>query len=93
MFLADDVAESIGWSTGSPFQQEMAFADLVLGVLGFGALRQRDGFRVATVLATAILGIGATVVHVLDIATTGNLAPGNTIQNIGNVLDHWCWSC
>jgi len=28
MFRANQVAASIGWSPGSPFQQEVAFADL-----------------------------------------------------------------
>ena len=87
LFLADLVAAAIGWPPGSPFQREMAFANLALGVLGVGALRQRDGFRTATVLATAVLGLGATVVHLMDVAATGNLAPGNTVQNLGNVLD------
>jgi peptidoglycan/LPS O-acetylase OafA/YrhL len=47
---------------------------------------RRDGFREATVLAVAVLGIGATIVHARDIIETGNLAPGNTIQNIANLL-------
>ena len=33
-FLSDLVAQSIGWETGSPFQLEMGFANLTLGVLG-----------------------------------------------------------
>ncbi|MES0361085.1 MAG: DUF6790 family protein, partial [Anaerolineales bacterium] len=33
LFLSDQVAESIGWSIGSPFQLEMGFANLALGVL------------------------------------------------------------
>ena len=39
------------------------------------------------ILATTILGLGATTVHLWDIAAAGNLAPGNTIQNVGNLLD------
>jgi hypothetical protein len=35
----------------------------------------------------AVIGFGATTVHLLDIAATGNLAPGNTIQNVSNVTD------
>jgi uncharacterized membrane-anchored protein YitT (DUF2179 family) len=87
LFLSDLVAESIGWPGGSPFQLEMAFANLILGVLGLMAVGRRDGFRLATVIAVSILGIGATFVHLQDIALHGNLAPGNTIQNIGNLLD------
>ena len=32
-FLADLVAQSIGWPPGSPFQREVAFANLTLGAL------------------------------------------------------------
>jgi hypothetical protein len=32
------------------------------------------------------LGVGATVVHAMDVIESGNLAPGNTIQNISNLL-------
>lgn len=86
VFAADAVAESIGWPTGSPFQQEMGFANLALGVLGLVAAARRDGFREATVIAVAVVGVGATVVHVDDIVENGNLAAGNSIQNIGNLL-------
>ena len=85
-FLSESVAESIGWPTGSPFQLEVAFANLTVGVLGIVAVGRRDGFREATVIAVTIFGVGATIVHVMDIIETGNLAPGNTIQNIGNLL-------
>jgi hypothetical protein len=86
LFLSDQVAESVGWPTGSPFQLEMGFANLVLGVLGIIAVGRRDGFREATVIAVAIVGFGATVVHIIDILETGNLAPGNTIQNFANLV-------
>ena len=86
VFLSETVTESIGWPTGNPFQYEVGFANLALGVLGIVAVGRRDGFREATVIAVTIFGLGATIVHVRDIIETGNLAPGNTIQNIGNLL-------
>ncbi|KAA3644895.1 MAG: hypothetical protein DWQ07_15955 [Chloroflexi bacterium] len=85
LFLSDIVAEGIGWEPGSPFQLEMGFANLALGVLGLIATARRDGFREATVVAVTVIGVGATIVHLIDIAETGNLAPGNTIQNIANL--------
>jgi hypothetical protein len=86
LFTPDAVAESIGWAKGSPFQQEVGFANLALGVLGLIAAGRRDGFREATVIAVAIMGVGATVVHVIDILQEANLAAGNSIQNVANLL-------
>ena len=33
-----------------------------------------------------VLGEGATIVHARDIIENGNLAPGNTLQNVSNLL-------
>jgi 4-amino-4-deoxy-L-arabinose transferase-like glycosyltransferase len=85
-FISDVVAASIGWEAGSPFQLEVAFTNLTLGVLGIVATGRRDGFREATVLAVTIFAVGATIVHILDIVATGNLAPGNSLQNVSNLL-------
>jgi hypothetical protein len=86
VFTPDAVAESIGWPQGSPFQQEMGFANLALGILGLVAAGRRDGFREATVVTVTIVGVGATVVHIIDILQEGNLAAGNSIQNVANLL-------
>jgi peptidoglycan/LPS O-acetylase OafA/YrhL len=64
----------------------VGFANLALGVLGIVAMGRRDGFREATVIAVSVLGLGATIVHVIDIFETGNLAPGNTLQNVSNLF-------
>lgn len=85
-FMADLIAESIGWPAGSPFQLEIAFANLAIGVLGILAVGRRDGAREAAVTAATIFSVGATVVHLMDIAATGNLAPGNTLQNFNNLV-------
>jgi 4-amino-4-deoxy-L-arabinose transferase-like glycosyltransferase len=83
VFISDPVAESIGWPTGNPFQLEVGMANLALGIV---AMSRRDGFREATVIAATVLGVGVTLVHVMDVIDSGNLAPGNTIQNISNLL-------
>ncbi len=86
VFTPEAVAESIGWPKGSPFQQEMGFANLALGILGLVAAGRRDGFREATVTAVTIVGVGVTAVHFIDILQEGNLAAGNSIQNVANLL-------
>lgn len=85
-FLSDTVDQSTGWPKGNPFQLEVGFANLAVGVLGIVAMGRRDGFREATVIAVSVLGVGATIVHAIDIIETGNLAPGNTLQNVSNLL-------
>lgn len=85
VFISEPVARSIGWETGSPFQLEVGFANLAIGLLGAVAAERRDGFREATVVAATVFALGATIVHLMDIAATGNLAPGNTLQNVSNI--------
>src|SRR5919206_396357 len=53
-FRADETARSIGWPTGNPFQEEIAFANLGFGVLGLLCSRMRGSFWTAT-------GIGGSV--------------------------------
>jgi len=33
-FISDVIAESVGWPAGNPFQLEVAFANLAIGILG-----------------------------------------------------------
>jgi hypothetical protein len=63
-FISDSVAKSIGWPTGNPFQLEVGFANLAIGILGIIAMGRRDGFREATVIAVTVFGVGATIVHI-----------------------------
>ncbi len=86
LFISDIVAQSIGWPSGNPFQLEVGFANLAIGILGIVAMGRRDGFREATVIAVTVFGVGATIVHFMDIIETGNLAAGNTLQNVSNLL-------
>ena len=53
-FMADKVAATIGWAPGSPFQFEVAVANLAFGVLGVLCIRFRDGFWLATGIGYAI---------------------------------------
>jgi hypothetical protein len=53
-FFADQVAESIGWAIGSPFQREVAFANLAEGILGLMCLKWRGSFWLATIVSYSI---------------------------------------
>jgi len=76
-FLADRVAAEIGWATGSPFQQEVAFANLAVGFLGITCIWLRGNYWIATVIVATIFLWGAAYGHVMDIVMHGNYAPGN----------------
>jgi len=81
-FLADQVAASIGWAKGSPFQFEVAVANLAFGVLGILCVFFRDGFWLATGTGYAVFLFGAAFGHIREVLTAGNLA----INNAGPVL-------
>lgn len=76
-FAATEVAESIGWPTGNPFQTEVAVANLAVGTLGILCYWIRGDFWTATVIATSIWLLGAATIHVVEIVNAGNYNPGN----------------
>ena len=76
-FMADLVAEKIGWPAGSPFQFEVAVANLAFGVIGLMAVRFRGGFRLATATGYALFLLGAAAGHVREIVVKGNFSGYN----------------
>ncbi|MDD1727650.1 MAG: hypothetical protein LUQ50_01105 [Methanospirillum sp.] len=82
LFFADRVAQSIGWPAGNPFQQEVAFANLAIGMLGLLALRIPGTFRIATLTAYAVFMIGDGIVHIWQIVSAGNWS----VNNAGLIL-------
>ena len=76
-FLSAQVAANIGWAPGSPFQLEVAFANLSIGVLGILCYWIRDNFWTATVISSSIFLFGAAYGHIINILQYANYAPGN----------------
>lgn len=70
-------AAAVGWSD-SPFQFEVAVADLSFGVLGLLSFRASIGFRLATVLGSTIWLWGDAVGHIYQITKFNNYATGNS---------------
>jgi hypothetical protein len=62
---------------GSPFQFEVAIANLMLGVLGFMCLWFEADVWLVTIISTTIFGWGAAYGHIRDIMLNHNYAPGN----------------
>ena len=75
--FAEQVAESIGWPAGNPFQAEVAVANLAVGTLGILCYWIRGNFWTATVIATSVWLLGAATIHVVEIVAEGNYNPGN----------------
>jgi hypothetical protein len=75
--FASDVAASIGWPAGNPFQTEVGFANLAIGIVGFACFWRYD-FWLPAVIAKAVFAGGAGLTHVLDLVRAGNLAPNNS---------------
>jgi hypothetical protein len=80
--FAAQVAESIGWAAGNPFQQEVAFTNLAIGVLGMLSIRMKQQFRLATIISFSIFIIGAGIKHMYQLVFFNNTA----INNAGPVL-------
>ena len=75
-FRAREIALGIGWPPGSPFQFEVAMANLAFGVLGILCIWQRGGFWTATGVGWAVFLLGCAYGHVREMLA-GNFAPMN----------------
>lgn len=74
--FASDVAATIGWPAGNPFQTEVGFANLAIGIVGFACFWRYD-FWLPAIAAKSVFAWGAGMTHVMDIVRTGNLSPNN----------------
>ena len=76
VFFAEQAAASIGWAN-TPFQYEVGVANLGLGLAAIYAAFKGFEARLAVAIVGACFLIGAGIIHIVDIAGQGNLAPGN----------------
>ena len=74
---AAETARSIGWALGSPFQFEVAMANLGFGIAGILCIWLGGLFWWATAIASGAFSLGAAYGHIRDIVVSGNMAPGN----------------
>lgn len=81
-FIADEIARKIGWQPGSPFQFEVAVADLSWGICGLLCIWLRQGFWTATGIGSSVFFLGCAFGHIRQIIQEGNMA----IYNAGPVL-------
>jgi hypothetical protein len=76
VFFGETAAAFIGWAD-SPFQQEVGFASLGMGVVGLLAFRGSFDMRLASIVGPACFLWGAAGVHIYEMITAHNFAPGN----------------
>jgi hypothetical protein len=82
-FMPSVSAGQIGWQT-SPFQHEVAVANLGFGILCILAFSASYGFRLASVIGISIWLWGDAIVHIRQMIVAKNFSPGNA--------GPWFWS-
>ena len=73
---------AIGWAA-SPFEYEVAVADLALGLIAVLSFNASYGFRLATVIANSVFLLGCAFNHIYLLVMQGNF-------NVGNA-GSWLW--
>lgn len=76
VFFGEMAAGFIRWAD-SPFQTEVGFASLGIGIAGVLAFRAGLPFRVAAFIPPAVFSLGAAGGHVYQMITEHNYSPGN----------------
>jgi hypothetical protein len=76
VFFGKMAAGFIGWAD-SPFQREVGFASLGFAVVGLLAFKGSFDLRLAAILGPACFLWGAAGVHVYEMISAHNFAPGN----------------
>jgi hypothetical protein len=76
VFFGKQAAAFIGWDD-SPFQLEVGFASLGTAVVGLLAFKGSFDLRLAAIVAPACFLWGAAGVHIYQMVTAHNFAPGN----------------
>jgi hypothetical protein len=76
VFFGDMAAKFIGWEN-SPFQAEVGFASLGVGIAGVIAFKASLPFRFATLIPPWAFSLGAAGGHVYQMIVAHNFSPGN----------------
>ena len=75
-FFSEITTKLIGWQP-SPFEFEVALANLALGLVGIIAVFANNSFKSAVVIVTTVFLWGAATGHVHQIIAAHNFNPGN----------------
>jgi hypothetical protein len=72
LLMPDKVAKGIGWPTGSPFQRELGFVSLGLGIAGLMCGTYTGDFWLAVIIIYSSFLLGAGAGHVYELRKHGN---------------------
>lgn len=75
-FAQPMAARSIGWEP-SPFEWELGWAEIGLGIVALTSLWRGYNTRLAVTVVFAIFSFGAAIQHINQIRCCANFAPGN----------------
>lgn len=75
-FFQQVAASSIGWKP-SPFEWELGWAELGLGIVALLSLYRGFEMRLAVTVIAVIFALGAAIQHIDQIRCCHNYAPGN----------------
>jgi len=76
VLFGDVAAKFIGWEN-SPFQPEVGFASLGVGIAGVIAFKASLPFRFATLIPPWCFSLGAAGGHIYQMIVAHNFSPGN----------------
>jgi hypothetical protein len=76
VFFDDTASKFIGWEN-SPFQAEVGFASLGVGITGVVAFKASLPFRFATLIPPWAFSFGAAAGHIYPMIVAHNFSPGN----------------
>jgi len=82
IFNGPEIAKGIGWAPGSLFQAEVGVANIAIGLTALLGFKFRGVYWLAVALMGGIFGLGAAIIHIHDIITSGNMA----VYNAGPML-------
>ncbi|HCA41951.1 MAG TPA: hypothetical protein DEP28_01715 [Bacteroidetes bacterium] len=77
LLIPDQIAESIGWPTGSPFQTEVGLANLGFGIAAVMGIWFRKTFWLSTIISSGVFLFGDGVGHVYQMIAHGDYAENN----------------
>ena len=90
VFFGDIAAKFIGWEN-SPFQAEVGFASLGVGIAGVLAFKASLPFRFATLIPPWAFSLGAAGGHIYQMIVAHNFSPGK--RGIGSSNRHTDADC